>query len=281
MASLLDSLSRYFQRFGTDAYNPVVVVTELLLIGVVVYSLLRFLQGTRGASVLQGVVSLVVVGFLVIRVVADALGLVRIQVLYQYFVWGVFLTALVVFQPELRRGLVRLGERRWLKRWLRTSESIVEPIVEAVERLSRQKIGALIAITREVGLTGLAERGIPVDGRVTRELLESIFIPRSPLHDMGVIIQDDRVVAASCPFPVSEAEVADRTLGSRHRAGLGLSEESDALIIIVSEETGTISLAEAGELTRGLTSDQLRDRLHLELRRTAIAIRTRGRKAAA
>lgn len=279
MTSFLDSLSRYFQRFATDAYNPLVIVAELLLIGAVVYALLRFLEGTRGASVLQGVVLLVVVGFLVIRVLADALGLVRIQVLFQYFVWAVFLTALVVFQPELRRGLVRLGERRWLRRWLRTSESIVEPIVEAVERLSRQKIGALIAITREVGLTGMAERGIPIDGRVSRELLESIFIPRSPLHDLGVIIQDDRIIAASCPFPVSEAEPTDRTLGSRHRAGLGLSEDSDALIIIVSEETGTISLAEAGQLTRGLTADQLRDRLHLELRRTAIAIRTRGRKA--
>lgn len=280
MGSILDSLARYFQRFATDAYNPAVVVTELLLIGVVVYALLRFLQGTRGATVLQGVVSLVVVGFLVVRVVADSLGLARIQVLYQYFVWAVFLTALVVFQPELRRGLVRLGERRWLRRWLRTSESIVDPIVEAVERLSRQKIGALIAITREVGLTGIAERGVRLDGKVSCELIESIFIPRSPLHDMGVIIQDDRIVSAACQFPLSEAELADRTLGSRHRAGLGLSEESDALVIVVSEETGIISLAEAGELTRELTADQLRDRLHLELRRTAIAIRSRGRKAA-
>lgn len=280
MSGLLEGARRYFQRFTSEVYNPLVIAAELLLIAAVVYLVLRFLEGTRGARVLQGVLALVIVGFLLIRVLAESLGLARIQVLYQYFVWGVFLTALIVFQPELRRGLVQLGEQRWLKRWLRTSESVVNPIVAAVERLAARKTGAIIAVTREVGLAGLAEKGVSVDAKVTRELLETIFQPGSALHDMGVIIQDDRVVAASCPFPLSDAELADRTLGSRHRAALGLSEESDALIIVVSEETGTISLAEAGELIRGLTPNELRDRLHLELHRTAVAIGRRGRQAA-
>jgi len=280
MSGLWDSARRYFQQFSTEAYNPWVIIAELLLIGAVVYIVLRFLEGTRGASVLQGVVALVIVGFLLIRVLAESLGLARIQVLYQYFVWGVFLTTLVVFQPELRRGLVRLGETRWLKPWLRTSEAAVEPIVAAVERLAARKIGALMAITREVGLRALVEKGVPIDARVSQELLETIFWPGSALHDMGVIIQDDRVLAASCQFPLSEAEVADRTLGSRHRSALGLSEESDALVIVVSEETGTISLAEAGVLVRGLTVEALRDRLHRELRRTTVATRRRDRQAA-
>lgn len=280
MQSLLDNLTRYFQRFTTSAYNPYSVAAELFLIGIVVYTVLRFLEGTRGASVLQGGASLVIIGFLGIRVVADTLGLARIQVLYQYFVWAVFLTALVVFQPELRRGLVRIGERQWLRRWLRTSATIVEPLVGAVERMSRSKVGAVIALTRETGLSGIAERGVEIDAKISKELLLTIFNPTSALHDMGVIIQDDRIVAAACQFPLSETMLEDRTLGSRHRAGLGMSEESDALVIIVSEETGTISLAEAGELTRGLTPEELSERLHLELRRTALAIRRRGRQAA-
>jgi diadenylate cyclase len=252
-----DAVTGYFHRLQAGGYSPWIIISELLLIGVVVYSVLRFLHGTRGARLLQGVLFLVIAGFLVVRVLAEAFAWTRISILYQYFVMGVFLTTLVAFQPELRRGLMRLGETRWLRRYLGTREAMVEPILQAAATLASKKIGALIAVQREGGLGAVAETGTRLDAILSADLLETIFWPGTALHDMGVIVAENQVVAAGCQFPLAESEEVDRALGSRHRAAVGLSHESDALVIVVSEETGRISVAETGRLRRNLTPADL------------------------
>jgi len=250
-------VSGFLERLAAGGYSLTAIGVELLLIGLVVYSVLRFLHGTRGARLMQGLLFLMVAGFLVVHVLADNFDWTRIRVLYRYFIFGVFLTTLVVFQPELRRGLMRLGETRWLRRYLGARRTVVEPIVQAISHLAKNKIGALIAIEREVGLAGLAESGTRIDARISSELIQTIFWPGSALHDMGVIIQSDRIVAAGCQFPLADSDEIDRALGSRHRAAVGLSHESDALVVIVSEETGIISVADGGTLSRHLTPEDL------------------------
>ncbi len=262
---MLSYLSDYFRRFGTDAYSYKTVLIELLLIGAAVYVVLRFVRGTRGAGLLKGLGVLVIASFLLVDVLASRFGWQRIEFLYNKFVWALIFTVLLVFQPELRRGLTRLGETRWLRRWAGDVEQVIHEVVGSAGFLSARKIGGIVAIEREVGLATVIESGVAVDAQVSADLLNTIFWPGSALHDMGVIIRQGRVAAAGCQFPLAEAEKFSTELGSRHRAALGLSLESDALIIVVSEETGTISLAERGILKRGLTPDQLGDLLRAGL----------------
>jgi diadenylate cyclase len=245
--------------------RPWVALIELLLIGCVVYTVLRFLQGTRGVRLVRAVITILAVSFAIVWLIAERFEFERINVLYSYFILGVFLVSLVAFQPELRRILLRLGEGGWLQRWMRSSEQSIEPIVTAVERLSKKKIGALIAIERGTGLGAVTEGGVQLDAVVTTELLETIFWPGTALHDLGVIIHQDRVVAAGCQFPLAESGEVDRSLGSRHRAAIGMSHECDAVVIVVSEETGTVSVAFQGRLRRGLSSEALQETLVREL----------------
>ncbi len=245
--------------------RPWIALIELLLIGTVIYTVLRFLQGTRGVRLVRAVMTILVVSFVLVWLIAERFKLERINVLYPYFILGVFLVSLVAFQPELRRILLRLGEGGWLQRWMSSSEHRIEPIVVAVERLAKKKIGALIAIERGTGLGAVTEGGVPLDAVVTTELLETIFWPGTALHDMGVIIHQGRIVAARCQFPLTESGEVDRSLGSRHRAALGVSHECDAVVIVVSEETGTVSVAFQGRLQRGLGTDALRETLTREL----------------
>ena len=259
---MVQSIVNYLRTlWESRAYDTGTILIEMLLIGTVVYIVLRFLQGTRGARLLQGLVSLLVFGLLVIKVLADQWDLERIQVLMQPFIWTVLLTTLVVFQPELRRGLMRLGETRW--RRIRRSEidRIARPIATACSQLSKNKIGALIAIERDIGLSGLTDQGVRLDARLSPELLNTIFWPGSALHDLGVIIQHGRIAAAGCPFPLGDIEGMDRSIGSRHRAAIGLSLDSDAVIVVVSEKTGSISIAERGRLHRHIPSEALLDEL--------------------
>ncbi|MFQ5413901.1 MAG: diadenylate cyclase CdaA [Phycisphaerae bacterium] len=241
--------------------RPVVALTELLLIGAVVYGVLRFLHGTRGAGLVRAVVIILAISFAVFRLVAHSLGLERINVLYPYFVLGVFLVSLVAFQTELRRILMRLGEGAWLRKWTKAGNPMIDPIVAAVERLSKKKIGALIAVERNTEVGALVESGVALDAEVSTELLETIFWPGTPLHDLGVIMRAGRVVAAGCQFPLADSMEVDRALGSRHRAAVGMSHDSDAVVIIVSEETGVVSVAVQGRLRRSLTPQTLRETL--------------------
>ena len=233
---------------------------ELLVIGSAVYAVLRFLQGTRGARLVQVLLTILAVSYAVVWVIGH-FGFERINVLYPYFLMGVFLVSLVAFQTELRRMLLRVGQGGWLQRFFRGRQEIIDPIVTAVERLSKNKVGALIAIERTTQLVGARESGVPLDAVVSSELLETIFWPGSALHDLGVIVREDRIVAAGCQFPLDESDQVDRSLGSRHRAALGMSNEIDAVIVIVSEETGAISVAIMGCLQRALTVDALRELL--------------------
>jgi diadenylate cyclase len=172
----------------------------------------------------------------------------------------------IIFQPEIRRALAELGKQHVFG--ITAGErSLVDAIVQAAILLSERKVGALIAVERQIGTRPIQETGKPIDGRVTPELLATIFHPHTPLHDGGVIIRDNRIVAAGCVFPLSQQDEATRTLGTRHRAAIGLTEESDAIVVVVSEETGTISIAFNGRLSRGIDEDRLRRTLTSVLHR--------------
>lgn len=253
--------SAWYERAVHSGYGPLNVLLEWFLIGSVVYAFVRFLRGTRGSRVFTGVAFVLVAGTLMVNLVAEQLGLERIKVLYTPFVSGMFLVALVVFQPELRRGLMRLGEKRWFAGFGRDVDNLVDEICRAVAYLSKNKIGALMAVERDVPLGVTAAGGTRLDAELTAELLMTIFWPGSALHDLGVIIQSGRLAAAGCQFPLVESEELEQTFGSRHRAAVGLSQESDAVIVVVSEETGIISIAERGRLLRPLTVETLRHTL--------------------
>lgn len=255
---LPQGLQSFIERIGE---RPWVAIVELLLIGSVVYTILRFLQGTRGARLIRAVLAILAVSFAVVWLIAERFELERINVLYPYFILGVFLISLVAFQTELRRMLFRLGQGGWLQRWMKTSDQVVEPVLLAVDRLAKKKIGALIAIERTTELGALTETGVALDAAVSAELIETIFWPGTALHDLGMIIHQNRIRAAGCQFPLAESGDVDRSLGSRHRAALGMSQEVDAVVIVVSEETGTVSVALDGRLRRSVTMDALHETL--------------------
>lgn len=247
------------------------VAIEMLLIGLVVYWVLRFLRGTRGARMLKGIASILIVLYLIIRLVAAQFGLQRIDFLYGQFLSFAAMVIIVVFQPELRRALMRLGETRLFRGFGQQVNEEVEALVEAATFCSRRKIGALIAIERETGLGGIAESGTRLNAELSAELLNTIFWPNSPLHDLGVIVSQGRVAYAGVQFPLTESGELERELGSRHRAAVGMSQESDAVVLVVSEETGDVSIAERGQLIRKLTPERLRGLLGELLGRNADA----------
>jgi diadenylate cyclase len=235
---------------------------ELALIGGVVYLVYRSLRGTRGARLVRGFVFLLLIIFVGVRLVSDYLHLERVQYLYDKLLLVMVGFALIVFQPELRRSLMRLGQNPLLRLFLKEGASaFVERIVRSAATLSRNKVGGIIAVERDVRLGTLIESGMPLDAQLTSELLVTIFWPGSPLHDMGVIIRGGRIAAAGCEFPLSHQAILDPHLGTRHRAAVGLTEESDAVVIVISEETGQIALAEGGRLQQDLTPEELRERL--------------------
>ena len=231
---------------------------EIALLFVVLYAILRFLQGTRGAGVLRGLLFFLIMALVLILFFVDKLRLYRIEYILGQDLLIFLLLIVVLFQPEIRRLLLRLGEAPMLGWLFRPEASIVPEILEAVFTLSDRRIGALITIEREVGLGSLIEAGTPLNAAVTRDLLVTIFWPGSPLHDGAVIIRGNRVAAASCFFPLTEQPGIAKTLGTRHRAAIGVTEESDALSVVVSEETQQVSVAHRGQLRMGLDHGQLR-----------------------
>jgi diadenylate cyclase len=178
------------------------------------------------------------------------------------------LAFVIIFQPEIRRMLARLGRQpMWRSSGITSQKTLVEPIMQAVQLLSKRKIGALIAIERDIGTRALQDSGTRVNSVVSSELLATIFFPHTPLHDGGVIISGDRICAAGCLFPLSQKEELSKQLGTRHRAAIGITEETDAIVVVVSEETGAISIAYNGRLRRGLEEERLRRVLSSMLRR--------------
>lgn len=244
-----------------SSYHWWVILTEWLLIGFVVYWVIRFLRGTRGARLLKGIGVLLIALYLIVHLVGERFGLLRVEYLYSQFLIFASFAFVIVFQPELRRALMRLGETRLFHTFSGQLDDDIDELVESAVFLSRNKIGGLVAIERETPLHGTTENGTRLNAELTAALLNTIFWPNSPLHDLGVIVSNGRVLYAAVQFPLAEVGDIDRELGSRHRAAVGLSQDTDAVILVVSEETGDISIAERGALRRKLTPDQLRTQL--------------------
>jgi diadenylate cyclase len=266
MRELFEGVTTYLTRVWTS-YNPFVVIVELALIYLVVWAATRFLRGTRGARLIKGFALLLGTVYVVIRVLPRtlpgdrAVGWERVEFLYGKFLLFAFVAVVVAFQPELRRGLIRLGHTALFRSARGKAEALADILVESLTHLARNKVGALVAVERNVGLGALMESGTVIDAETSAGLLSSIFHPGSALHDMGVIVSNDRVAAAGCQFPVAESAEVDPSLGSRHRAALGLANESDAVVLVVSEETGRVSLACEGQLYLGLELSDLREML--------------------
>jgi diadenylate cyclase len=230
---------------------------EILIVAYVIYALLRFLVGTRALQIVFGLLVLAAIylgAFLLkLSMITYLLGVV--------FTYGVF-AALVMFQPELRQALARLGQTPVFRLFgAGPGPASADEIAKAVERLSRSATGAIIAIEREVRLDAYLDSGTSMRATVSADLLATIFSPYSPLHDGAVLVRGEEIVGAGCILPLTQNPIDDRSLGTRHRAALGLSEETDALVLVVSEETAIVSLARAGGLQRGLSAEQIADLL--------------------
>lgn len=282
MNELLRAVTTYVDRV-TMSYNLVVVAVELLLIGLVVWWVTRFLRGTRGARLIKGFALVLVTVYVVIRLLPRTLpgeisvSWERAEFLYGRFLLFAFVAVVVAFQPELRRALIHLGQTSVFKGRRSKAEAIADTLVASLGFLSRNKIGAIVAVERSVGLGALMQAGVPIDGELTAEVLNTIFHPGSALHDMGVVISNGRLAAAGCQFPLAESGEVDPSLGSRHRAALGLAQDSDAVVLVVSEETGRVSLACEGQLYLGLEISDLREMI-LDLLAGSHRPRSRDRK---
>jgi len=244
---------------------------EILILAVTIYYAFRFLRGTRGWPVVIGFVLVL----LALTLVTTLLDLKILRLLLGTFSAFFAVAVLVIFQPELRRMLAELGNLPIFASASEQRESI-EVIIQTVERLADIRIGALIAIEQSIQLQEAVESGIRVDCEATPEMLETIFFPNNAIHDGGVIIKGDRIAYAACIFPLTQRLDLNKSLGTRHRAAIGLSEETDAVIVVVSEETGLISHAYKGQLVRGVTLEELRSFLTSVIVRPA---RTRGAAA--
>jgi diadenylate cyclase len=230
-------------------------VLDILLVSVIVYRLLLIIKGTKAAQMLIGLGVLLIASLL-----SRYLELYTVDWLVQSF-WAQAVIALIIlFQPEIRRALAQMGEAQFLPSFTSAEElKSLEEIVRAAVALANRKIGALIVIERETSLKDFVEVGTPLDAKVSKELLMSLFHPASPIHDGAVVIKGNRIVAAGCFLPITLSPEVSRALGTRHRAGLGLAEETDAVVIVVSEETGIISLAISGKLETNLDMGKLRN----------------------
>lgn len=237
--------------------NGLIHVVDIALLSFVLYRILVLFHGTRAVQVLRGLVILAVVTFLVDNVLRlPALG----WVLRTFWIaWGAVLV--VVFQPELRAFLAQIGSRRLARTLIPPELTFVDEIVDALKEAAANKIGMLIVLEQETGLRNFIGTGTPINGDLTKDLLLTIFFPNTLLHDGAAIVRDDRLVAAGCVLPLSNDPSLARIFGTRHRAALGVSEISDALALVVSEETGTLSLTHNGRIERDIAPEDLRERL--------------------
>jgi diadenylate cyclase len=237
-------------------------VIDILLVAIVIYQFLMLVRGTRAAPMLVGVAA-VALAFYIARIGELTTLSWLVSTLIPYVVFAL----IVVFQAEIRHALANLGSRLTLSRAASSESDAYDDIVLAANLFSQNQTGALIVIEREIGLRTYIESGVPMDARLSYDLLATIFRPSAPLHDGAVIVQKDRIAAAACFLPLSMNPVLSTQMGTRHRAGIGITEETDAIAVIVSEESGTISLAVAGNFERDITVEQLRERLSTLLRR--------------
>ncbi len=232
-------------------------VLDIALVAYIFYKVYEFLRGSMAARMLLGLLFIIL-----ISVVAEMLNMSGTIWIFSNLKTVWVIAFVIIFQPEFRRLLLYLGQNPILRRFVQISTTkFINEVIGAVSDLSRKNFGALIVLVRDTGLRSVIETGIPLQAQVSKALILSIFNPRSPLHDGAIVIQNDVIIASKCQLPLTENPKLDPSLGMRHRAALGLTEQSDAIVIVVSEETGMISLAEHGALTRGLTEEGLRERL--------------------
>ena len=246
---MIDAILEFLQNYWNAAI-------EIALLAMAIYYGYLYFRGTRGAKVLTGLAIL----FISLTLVSQILNLTVISWLLRSLPAFLAIALVVIFHPELRRALAELGSSQFFSSATQKKETI-DVITDAVFELASKQTGALLAIERDTAIRSFAESGVSIDCEISQELLLTIFFPKTPLHDGGVIIRNDRIIAAACIFPVSQREDLDRTLGLRHRAGLGITEESDAIAIVVSEETGNISICYRGRIERGFKPEQFVKRL--------------------
>lgn len=233
------------------------LIADIAIVAFLVYRALLFIRGTRAAPMLFGLI-LVVLLYLAAR----PLGLVTLSWILNNFLSSIILVVIVIFQDEIRRGLTKVGIQPVFRRHSGAGlDKSLEDIALVCSKLSRAKLGALIVIQQDVGLDELVEEAVPLDAKLNRKLLYSLFIKESPLHDGAVMIDGDRIRAASCVLPLSSNPDLDPNLGTRHRAAMGISERSDAIVLVVSEETGSISLVHEAKMVRNLDDATLREAL--------------------
>ena len=235
-------------------------VLEILILATGIFWAFRFVRGTRGGQMVTGLLALL----LSLTIITRALDLKVLNVLMNQMFGVLALSLVVIFQPELRRMLAELGTLSVFTNAQQQRESI-EDIVQTADRLSPVRIGALIALERNQPLSEVVEGGVPINAELTPEMLETIFFPNNAVHDGGVVVRDNRILKAACIFPLTSRTDLSKSLGTRHRAALGLSEETDAIVVVVSEETGAISYAWRGQLTSNVTVDELRAFLSAEM----------------
>ena len=242
----------------TTFNEQLIVAAELLLIGIFVYAIVTFLEGTRGERLFRGMIFVLVAGSLVLNLVVKTFDMERIAFLYNGFLIAILIIAVIAFQPEIRRGLIRIGQTRFFASSPQQLSRSVEEIITAVSQMAADRTGAIIVIPQQVALGEFIETGVRVDAKVTSELIRTIFHAKTVLHDMAMVIQADRIVAARVQLPLAEASSQFGRLGSLHRAAIGVTTSSDAVVVVVSEETGTVSVAIDGNLIRNVSEAQLR-----------------------
>ncbi|MBJ06616.1 MAG: TIGR00159 family protein [Verrucomicrobiaceae bacterium] len=230
---------------------------EILILWVFIYQLYRTFRATRGARILVGVAMI----FVALTLASQLLQLPVMQFIITRVAVVAAIALLIIFQPELRSALARLGSSRLWSFNITQQEEFLGTVGDAVWQLSKKRFGALFAIERSIDLKEHAETGVAIEGSLSAELALTIFHPKTALHDGGVVLSGERVVSASCVFPVSQSEIRDRSLGLRHRAAIGLTEESDAVTVVVSEETGAVSICVDGKIERNLDEEEFRERL--------------------
>jgi len=239
----------------SENYHPIWDTLDILLVAVAVYWLLLLIKGTRAAQMTLGLLVLVLLWLTIEWLQLPTMGLL----LDNFFTWGV-LIVIIIFQADIRRALTRVG-KGFFTAGLRQKVQSVEEIVRACQSLAQRRVGALIVIEREISLEEYLELGTGLDAELTRDLLISLFLPYSPLHDGAVLIRQSRVAAAGCILPLAMRANLPSTLGTRHRAALGIGEETDAIAVVVSEETGRLSLVMGGEISEDLEGSILRQAL--------------------
>ena len=255
-------MNAIFHYIRTSPFDQrLVVAAELLFIGLFVYAIITFLEGTRGERLFRGMIFVLVAGSLVLNLVVKTFDMSRIEYLYNGFLIAILIIAVTAFQPEIRRGLIRIGQARFFTSSPQQLSRSVEEIITAVSQMAAEHTGSIIVIPQQVPLGEFIETGIRIDAKVTSELIRTIFNVKTVLHDMAMVIQADRIVAARVQLPLAEASSKFGRLGSRHRAAIGVTSSSDAVVIVVSEETGIVSVAMEGNLIRNVSESQLRRHL--------------------